>query len=1047
MQHKGLFVALCCGALCLTGCIKNIESESVTKIREATASKLLSEAELNKAQAEAAKIKANAEATIAEAQAKLIEAQAAKEEAEAKLIEAKAELQKINNEIAKVKLDEEREELKRKKAEVEKQIAEYEAAIAWAQASQAAAIQKMEDMANEAEINALKHQVEILQQKQNIVAEASKLNSDLRKRLIHVWDKYNHYSDEYYTAQAELIKAQTELAKLEAQMETNYEATVEAIVAKQNEIAFLELQLEELESYVTFSSDEIKEALKLAEMKVAEVKSAELNAYHTFDIATKAFNALEKEEYAYTAVWEPLVAFVNDPHFKEYFAAYVPMQMELGSRKYAGLGYMGQFFPLFTGTYNKDDSGKFEADTKFFVDEGDLELYPESVDGKKPTYHYAFRDRIYVAPYLDTENFEELLAIADETIDEYEEKKIDEFYKSGDEDLVALRQITKKTLPGLVEKFNYYTEYVEAAEPEVTPLETAFEAAGEIWEEKLEDVKEAGDAVKTYMNVHEVEIKAKPLVEAEMKALAATLVAQDKVSDTQIAFNAAVENLKALKAKVQEIADAKFAAEILKASSQHAVDSLKDVVLNPTKAGSVGQVYEKAQKAVVEQRQNINLQEAATAKSLEDYRAAEVAYITDPSTDERAAKKSVWEADTAKLGKLNRDLIPMLEDLQKAETPFQKAVDECLFAESTNAEATKDVKIYTASLETAIKQLGEPEDPKTEEQEATGAFKKVADAKKANDEAKATLAEKIAAYKQAHADNTQGEVSEEFVQLTVDALNAIDDFYAATRVVGEAFSELYTVVTTKYPYLVQYSYQIDPKYSDWDGIVTDDKPEQLYALIAWNNAKASILEQKVADKVEKIHDDCDAIRKHIAPAKQALSIIENTEEEFFAHVVELNEADDAWILAYKDYIDAQNAAAEIEAEYRMLIDLDLLHMGMYEVVTPNPAYNKEIPEDPVTNPRFITTTLNITEVETAIGNLKTEIATAEKELEALIDDANLGIEINETTHVRELEAYTQLVAKIERLESEINQYLALMDAYSAEIDIIMEAIESEADVD
>jgi hypothetical protein len=40
-----------------------------------------------------------------------------------------------------------------------------------------------------------------------------------------------------------------------------------------------------------------------------------------------------------------------------------------------------------------------------------------------------------------------------------------------------------------------------------------------------------------------------------------------------------------------------------------------------------------------------------------------------------------------------------------------------------------------------------------------------------------------------------------------------------------------------------------------------------------------------------------------------------------------------------------------------------------------------------------------------------------------------------------------LVAKIERLENEINQYLALMDAYSAEIDIIMEAIESEADVD
>ena len=1033
MQHKGLFVALCCGALCLTGCIKNIESESVTKIREATASKLLSEAELNKAQAEAAKIKANAEATIAEAQAKLIEAQAAKEEAEAKLIEAKAELQKINNEIAKVKLDEEREELKRKKAEVEKLIAEYEAAIAWAQASQAAAIQKMEDMANEAEINALKHQVEILQQKQNIAAEAAKLNSDLRKRLIHVWDKYNTYSGKYYDAQAKLIKAQAQLAKLEAQMETNYDATVDAITAKQDEIAFLELQVEELESYVTYSSEEIKEFLLVASLAFNEAKTAVLQTKETVKVLTTQFNALLEEEYAYTAAWKPLVDFVNNEHFTENFD-YVPMQMELGSRTYAGLGYMGEFFPLFTGTYNKDTK-QFEPNTNIVPVEGDLELYPESVEGKKPTYHHAFRDRTYIAPSLYTENFEELLAIADEIIDEKEEKAIKAFYRT-DDDVKALKRIEERTLPGLVEKFDYYTEYVEAAEPEVTPLETAFEAAGEIWEEKLEDVKEARDAVRSYMNVHQGEFGEG--TKKEMKAMSELLAAQDKVADTENAFEAAVENLKTLKAKVQEIADAKYVVDVQKATSEVAKDSLETLLADD---GKVGKPFVAAQKAVADQRQAINVQEAETAKSLKAYRDAELAYITDPTDDKRATTKSAWEADTAKLGKLNRDLIPMLEDLQKAETAFQSTMDEYLSALAINSDATKYATIYQNSLDAALVELGTP---KTETAEATGAFKRVADAKQASDTAKATLKDKIGALEAAHAANTDADVSEEFIKLYVDVLNATDDFYAATRVVGEAFVELYTVVTTKYPYLVEYSYQIDPENSTWNGIVEDDNiPTLLYDEIAWYNAKASILEQKIADKVDAINKEWDTVRKYIAPAKQALSIIENTEDEYFAHIEAINAADDVWIDAYKDYIDAQNACAEVEAEYTMLVDLDLLHMGIYEVVIPNPEYDKE------TNPgvdRFITKELTITEVEQVIAYLKNKIALAEKDLEALIDDANLG-KINETTGIRDLEAYIQLVADIEELESQINQYLALMDAYSAEIDIIMEAIESEADVD
>lgn len=1030
MQHKGLFVALCCGALCLTGCIKNIESESVTKIREATASKLLSEAELNKAQAEAAKIKANAEATIADAQAKLIEAQAAKEEAEAKLIEAKAELQKINNEIAKVKLDEEREELKRKKAEVEKQIAEYEAAIAWAAVAQQAAIDMMEQMANEAELNALKHQVEILQQKQNIVAEASKLNSDLRKRLIHAWDKYNDYSDKYYKAQAELILAQTKLARLEAGMESNYEATVEAIVEKQNEIAFLELQVEELESYVTYTSEEVEEALKGAEMTLAAAKTAELEAYQDYSYFNNEVNTLYNQAFTYTQNWAPLVQFANSLIESE---AFIPVAMEIGERSVAGFGYQGQFLPLFTGDVNDHDNptGLVADNSIKWYFEG-YEKYPETVEGKKPTYWAYIPQGAYIPAYISTESFEWLLGYMETGIDLLEANAVKNYYATKDNPR-ELKRITETVLPRLEEKLNYYTEYVEAAEPEVVPLATAAKAAGEIWTASLEDMKEAREAVETYKFVHSAELANKPLLEAEMNAMTALLDAQDVVDDTQKRFEAAVENLKTLKAEVQEIADAKYIVDLLEANSGVAVDSL-ETVLNP-ETGKVGKPFAVAQKAVADQRQAINAQEAATAKSLAAYRKAEVDYIKDPTHDERATTKSAWEADTAKLGKLNRDLIPMLEDLQKAETPFQETMDEYLSALATYSDAQKSAKIYATKLATALEQLGKP---KTETEEATGAFKRVADAKKASDDAKAALGEKIEALATAHAANTDGDVSEEFIMLYVDVLNAADAFSAASRALGKAFGEYYTVIFTKYPYYVEYSNQIDPEESDWETPeIGNDEPEQLYAKIAWYNAKAVVLEQIIEKEIKaEVYDHYDLVRAALADAEHALEIIGETEEEYFAHVAQLNEVEENSIIAYMSYMDATNATAEVEAQCKALYTL----LQLYEAVYVDVSF------DAAGNPQYVNR--GIEWLESVINNLKAQIAEKEAELDKLMDEAELGKVIDVEGHeVTEIEAYIMLVAKIERLESEINQYLALMDAYSAEIDIIMEAIESEADVD
>ena len=71
MQKKSLLVALFCGALCLTGCLKNEESASVAQVRIAKANELNSIAKLNEAKAAAEAVYAQAELTIANAEAKL----------------------------------------------------------------------------------------------------------------------------------------------------------------------------------------------------------------------------------------------------------------------------------------------------------------------------------------------------------------------------------------------------------------------------------------------------------------------------------------------------------------------------------------------------------------------------------------------------------------------------------------------------------------------------------------------------------------------------------------------------------------------------------------------------------------------------------------------------------------------------------------------------------------------------------------------------------------------------------------------------------------
>lgn len=122
----------------LTSCVDNVESASVTNIRNAKTEQLKSLAALNNANAQAALILANAEAAAQaanqaylEAQAALLAAQADYEAAQAELIRAQAALLDAQTEAERAKLE---YELKLLQAELDKMAQELAAAEAEADA-------------------------------------------------------------------------------------------------------------------------------------------------------------------------------------------------------------------------------------------------------------------------------------------------------------------------------------------------------------------------------------------------------------------------------------------------------------------------------------------------------------------------------------------------------------------------------------------------------------------------------------------------------------------------------------------------------------------------------------------------------------------------------------------------------------------------------------------------------------------------------------------------------------------------------------------------
>ena len=294
MQKKSLLVALFCGALCLTGCIKNEESASVAQVRIAKANELNSIATLNEAKAQAEVIYANAEATIAKAEAALKEAEAALVLAKAETEKVRAQLLKTQVALQEVKVEEEKVELEKKLAELEVTLAEAEAAKAKAEAAKQAWVNALNNLLAKAEVDAIKNAQALLAAQEDL--EAYVLTMEGQKA-----DSAKAYAELYFASLKEVEKLQMqELEVKAAKVLVNQGAILardyihEMIEANEDTIAMNNEIIEALKESQTMTPEEAEEAL-------IEARKNLNAAYTAYREAKEAENVLEE---AFEEEWD-----------------------------------------------------------------------------------------------------------------------------------------------------------------------------------------------------------------------------------------------------------------------------------------------------------------------------------------------------------------------------------------------------------------------------------------------------------------------------------------------------------------------------------------------------------------------------------------------------------------------------------------------------------------------------------------------------------------------------------------------------------------------
>lgn len=314
-MNKKIFVMLCVcllGAISMTSCIDNKESESVTNIREAKAEQLKALAALSDAQAEAAKILAQAQATQAQAEALLAQAQA-------ELIATQAEEQRLRNELIALQIAYEKAlQYAKEEAELAKyraEIAEAEARVAQAQAEVIEAQRRKAYAEQLIQENELRFQQEMLQlqlaleqTKANYEKDLKSIKDDAaRAELFRLTSKYNdamtyvqYYQERLVNAKNNLLRYKNGLMSTSTTVQTSIEDYDNNIEYYKEIIASAEEKIEYMKKYHNTTSD-LDAQLKYLEnekiLKYEALRQAQKASNNALTEASEKYNKFNTSTY------------------------------------------------------------------------------------------------------------------------------------------------------------------------------------------------------------------------------------------------------------------------------------------------------------------------------------------------------------------------------------------------------------------------------------------------------------------------------------------------------------------------------------------------------------------------------------------------------------------------------------------------------------------------------------------------------------------------------------------------------------------------------
>lgn len=517
MQQKGLFAAILCGALCLTGCLKNVESDSVAEVRKGHAQQLISQAKLNEAQAEAETIKAKAEATIAAAQAQLLEAQAAIAEAEALRITVQAELDAVNVEIAKVKLESEKVKLQEQKARLEQTLAEVDAAIAKANWAKQEALNLLAKAQKQAEIDQVNMQKTLINAEKELLAQMKALDDKKKEILENAWLVYKYAIEKYYEANADLLKAQVNLARMKEDILNGLYIKSEELAKYEQRIANLEAEIEYLESYKDYSYEELSAAYGTAMVALEEALTKKALAEEKSSLAESDYYGLESylipadnsDNLAYIYGWkENFINFLQEE--VEFVTTTDENGVNLIGVEVPQEGALPKFVPLFTGTidytpwtwWTGGSVVPFYGDVEY---EETGEIYPAVEDGIISAYAVPLFKADFIPGHIFSENIIAILDVQKEKAADDAKTEKDNLDKAYDEVKNGYLNEEDEAVPGIVEeiatwqaRYDAIKKYVDAAEKEFEPKTAAIAPAEAEYKTAQEATRAAGVAIAAH---------------------------------------------------------------------------------------------------------------------------------------------------------------------------------------------------------------------------------------------------------------------------------------------------------------------------------------------------------------------------------------------------------------------------------------------------------------------------------------------------------------------------------------------------------------------